>query len=266
MKISFCTLLLAASAAALPLAPAQAQARPTHKPAPALTARKPAAKPTAKPAAVGAVTRPAAPQPGAVRPASEVARVAPQPGAAATSDLPPTQSKAAAPAPAGGAFDVGTVALNLGIGVGNRYGYGSGFLGGNSSISPALSLSAERGILPLGPGVLGVGVFVGYQGARYDLGGGDEFKYTDLIVTLRGAFHYPVSPQLDAYGGLGLGLRHAGVSFKGNSTFDYGAASANELASGLFVGGRYFFSESIGAFAELGYDQTYLKVGLTAKF
>ena len=263
MKTGLCTLLIAVSAATLPLA--QAQTRPTRKPAPAPapTTRKP----IAKPGAVGAVVRPAAPQPGAARATSAALSAAPQPDPVATSSLlPPPPKTAAAAVSTGGAFDVGTTALNLGIGLGNRYGYGSGFLGGSSSVSPALSLSVERGILPLGPGVLGVGAFVGYQGARYDLGNGDEWKFTDLIVTLRGAFHYPVSPQLDAYGGLGLGLRHAGVSFTGNSNFDYGVASATELASGLFVGGRYFFSDKIGAFAELGYDQTYLKVGLTAKF
>lgn len=114
--------------------------------------------------------------------------------------------------------------------------------------------------------MLGVGVFAGYQGASYDLGGGDKWKYTDVIVTLRGAFHYPVLPQFDAYGGVGLGLRHAGVSYEGNTLYNTGAASANEVASGLFVGGRYYFTPMLGAFGELGYDQTYLKVGLSAKF
>jgi hypothetical protein len=161
---------------------------------------------------------------------------------------------------------VGTNVLNLGIGLGNRYGYGSGLLGGSSSVSPALSVSYERGVMPLGPGVLGVGGFVGYQGAKYDLGGGDKWKYTDIIVTVRGAFHYPVTPQFDAYGGLGLGLRHAGVSFEGSSFAGVGSSSGNELTAGLFVGGRYFFTSSIGAFAELGYDQTFLKLGLSAKF
>ena len=55
--------------------------------------------------------------------------------------------------------------------------------------------------------MLGVGVFAGYQGASYDLGSGDKLKYTDVIVTLRGTFHYPVTPDFDAYGGLGVGVR-----------------------------------------------------------
>ena len=238
--------------AALPLADALAQAtKPAAKPAPKTTAR-PAAKPAPKPA-----PRPAAPAPRAA------AQPAPAPAPAPT---PPPAPAAAAVA---GPFGVGTNAVNLGIGVGSRYNYGTGFFGGSSSVSPAISLSYERGILPLGPGVLGVGGIVGYQGASYDLGGSDKWKYTDIVVMVRGAFHYPVNEKFDAYGGLGLGVRHAGVSFSGSSNSIYsaiGSVSGNEFASGLFVGGRYFFTESIGAFAELGYDQTYLKIGLSAKF
>ena len=247
MKNPLYILLAAACVAAVPAA-TQAQVR---KPA-ARPAAKPVVKTAPKPAAKPAPTAPAPTRPAASAPAPASA---------------PTAAAAPAAGSAAGAFAVGDNALNLGIGLGNRYGYGTGFFGGSSSVSPALSVSYERGIMPLGPGVLGLGGFVGYQGASYDFGGGDKMKFTDLIVTLRGTFHYPVAPAFDAYGGVGLGLRHAGVSFEGNSF--YGAlagASANEFAAGLFVGGRYFFTPAIGAFAELGYDQTYLKLGLAAKF
>ena len=242
MRILLSAFLTLASLTALPsVATAQ-----TRKPAPKLAPR-PAVRPAAKP-----VAKPVAPAP---RAAAAPAAPAPTPtpaaaGASSVSDKP---------------FDVGTSVVNLGIGLGNRYGYGTGFLGGSSSVSPAISVSYERGIMPLGPGILGVGAFVGYQGASYDLGG-DKWKYTDVNVTLRGAFHYPVLPQFDAYGGVGLGLRHAGVSFSGNTYYGFDTASANEVALGLFAGGRYYFTPSIGAFAELGYDQTYLKAGLAVKF
>ena len=241
--------------ATLPLvAPAQ-----TRKPVPRSVGRsvaKPAPRPAPKPA-----LKPAAPP----RVAAVLAPVR----------SVPVPAPAPAPAPraaagADGPFGVGTHALNLGIGLGSRYGYGNGLLGGgSSSVSPALSLSYEQGILALGPGVLGVGVFAGYQGASYDLGGGDKWKYTDLMVTLRGAFHYPVTPKFDAYGGLGLGVRRLGSAWSGpaGSLFQgAGDVSSTDLTTGLFVGGRYFFTERLGAFAELGYDQTYLKAGLTARF
>jgi len=242
MQFIFRSLLMAACVAALSPA-AQAQ---TRKPAP-----KPAAQPVAKPAA-----KPVAkPTP------------APAPAQASAPTPPPAPARKAAASSSGEPFEVGTNVVNLGIGLGSRYNYGTSFFGGSSSVSPAISLSYERGIIPLGPGVLGVGGIVAYQGASYDLGGGDKWKYTDIVVMVRGAFHYPVNEKFDAYGGLGIGVRHAGVSFEGNSIYgSLGTASANDLTSGLFVGGRYFFTESIGAFAELGYDQTYLKIGLAAKF
>ena len=267
MKQFFYFLFAAFCWAALPFAvraqaqkPTSTTTRTTAKPA-ATPAAKPAAKPSAKP--VTKSGKPAA-KPAARPTAAPATRVAAEPTPAPS--LPPAAPDKPAAGPLNGPFQVGTNAVNLGIGLGNRYGYGAGFLGGSSSVSPAFSLSYERGIIPLGPGVLGVGLFVGYQGASYDLGGGDKWKYTDIIVALRGAFHYPVLPQFDAYGGLGLGLRHAGASFQGLNTNNLGAISGNELATNLFVGGRYFFIPNIGAFAELGYDQTYLKVGLTAKF
>ncbi|MGI4866934.1 MAG: hypothetical protein ACRYFZ_23650 [Janthinobacterium lividum] len=247
------SLFVAAWAATLPLA-AQAQTtKPTAKPATKPVA-KPAAKPTAKPVAK--------PAPVAKAPVTPPPAAPPTPAARPAAPTKASTKASSKEEP----FGVDDNALNLGIGLGNRYGYGTAFFGGSSSVSPAISLSYERGFMQLGPGVLGLGAFVGYQGASYDLGGGDKWKYTDLIVTLRGAFHYPVTPQFDAYGGVGLGVRHAGASYEGSGYGGVSSSSSNEFASGLFVGGRYFFTPSIGAFAELGYDQTFLKIGLSAKF
>lgn len=229
------------------------QAQTSRKPAP----RKPTPAPIAAPRPATAAPRPAAaPAAGPARPA------------AAT----PT-AKASATATASSSaeiFAVGTNALNLGLGLGSRYGYGTGFLGGNSSVTPAFSFSYERGLLVLGPGTLGVGGIVGYQGASYDYGSGlGKWSYTDVIVMLRGTFHYPLTDNIDTYAGLGLGLRRLGSSFSGSASSIFGndvSVSTAAATSGLFVGARYYFGSSIGAFAELGYDQTYLKVGLAAKF
>jgi hypothetical protein len=35
---------------------------------------------------------------------------------------------------------------------------------------------------------------------------------------------------------------------------------------GAIVGGRYYFKDNIGAFAEIGYDLAWLKVGAAFKF
>lgn len=228
---------LLAALAALPLAtlaqttkPAtpKSTARPTAKPAP-----KPIAKPVAKPAA-----KPT--------PSSAPVVVAPTPAARPA-------------ATAAEAFEVGTKVLNLGVGFGTPYSYGAGLFGGSSSVSPALSLSYEQGILTLGPGMLGVGALLGYEGANYDFVG-DKYTYRDFVLMARGAFHYPVAPAFDAYGGLGVGVRYLRASYDG------GSSSATSGTAGLFLGGRYFFTPAIGAFAEVGYDASFIKVGLSAKF
>jgi len=192
---------------------------------------------------------------------------APKPAAApapapAPAEAAPRASRAARTGP----FEEGTNALNLGIGIGSVYSFGAGYFGGSSSVSPALSISYERGIRPIGPGILGIGGFVGYQGASYDLGGGDKIKYRDILVTVRGAFHYPVTPEFDAYGGVGIGIRHGSTSYEGDYFDALGSSSYNDFVTGIFAGGRYFFTDNIGAFGEVGYDQSFLKVGLTARF
>ena len=157
-----------------------------------------------------------------------------------------------------GPFGEGTNALNVGIGFGTTYGYAGG-----ASASPAFSVSFEHGFKQLGPGVLGFGVLAGYQRASFDLIG-SEFSSSDLVVSLRGAYHYPVTDAFDAYAGVGLGYRRISYDIDGaGSSFvtDYSG-----VYSAGFIGGRYFFSDALGAFAELGYDQAYLKVGLSLKF
>ncbi|WP_426061863.1 hypothetical protein [Hymenobacter sp. B1770] len=250
MKRVFHLLVAAASVAALPIIGAQAQT--TRKPTPKSTTRptstapKPAAKPIPKPAPAPPA-RPTTPP----EPAAE-----PEPSLLETV-LPTTFTD--------GPFVAGDQVLNLGIGVGSRSNYETKAIGGSPSASPSLSLSYERGLLTIGPGVLGAGILAGYQGATYSLSNGGKWKYTDVLLGLRGAFHYPVLPEFDAYAGLGVGLLYTRASFEG-SIASPDAGNSVKLRPGIFVGGRYFLLENLGVFTELGYDQTYLKVGITGKF
>ena len=176
---------------------------------------------------------------------------------------PPT--KPAATKASDGPFVVGSNVVNLGVGLGNRYALV--YSGSGASSTPALSVSYERGVKELGNFVLGVGLFAGYQGSSYDYSGfGVNYKQstTDLIINLRGALHYAVSDKLDAYGGLGIGYRSLSFKSEPSSAIDLSVSGSSGVA--LFAGARYFFTDAIGAFAELGYDQTYLKAGLSFKF
>lgn len=160
-----------------------------------------------------------------------------------------------------GPFGEGTNALNLGIGFGTTYSYT-----GSVSASPAFSASFEHGFKQLGPGVLGFGILAGYQSTSSDLGSGYKFTSSDVVVSLRGAYHYPVTDAFDAYAGVGLGYRRISYSLEGGSSPFFALDNYGGVYSAGFIGGRYFFTDKIGAFAELGYDQAYLKAGLFVKF
>jgi len=57
-------------------------------------------------------------------------------------------------------------------------------------------------------------------------------------------------------------------SFKDNNGNNVNGAGNYGSSTGftLYAGGRYFFSENIAAFAELGYGVSYLTVGVAFKF
>jgi|SRR5690606_12633015 len=158
-------------------------------------------------------------------------------------------------------FHKGTNTVNLGIGLGTA-------LGGLGKARPAISLTMDRGLWNApGPGVISLGGYIGNTGYKYtDLGYTAKWNYT--TVGLRGAYHYNgfiKVPQLDAYGGIMLGYNIVNYSSDDNSTAlddTYGS----ELGFSGFLGGRWFFSKKIGAFAELGYGVAVLNAGVTFKF
>lgn len=160
--------------------------------------------------------------------------------------------------------------LNVGLGFGSAYSYASGYKG-----FPAVSVSFER-VIPkqLGPGLLAVGgiitrrsiahKFKGYdgEGVDYDY----KNRYTNTVVGVRGTYHWEQlnTEKYDVYGGVQTGLRFENYkskwedeTIKDKYTHFYGS---------VIVGGRYYFTSNLSAFAELGYDVTWTKIGISAKF
>ena len=80
-----------------------------------------------------------------------------------------------------------------------------------------------------------------------------------------------VSGTYDVYGALQLGYVTYGYDFSGTGVYaDDAYKVKNNLNSGLglglIVGGRYYFTDNIGAFLELGYDLSYSKIGVAFNF
>lgn len=150
------------------------------------------------------------------------------------------------------AIDKGSKFVNLGIGVGGYASAGGIALGG----------SADFGVAPS----FTVGGQAAYRSFNYGyLGFNDKINY--LYFAVRGSYHFNellnlTSDKTDLYAGIGLGYQSVSYS---NSV--YGGST---FGSGIFVpihlGGRYFFSESVGGFAELGTGIAPLLLGVTFKF
>lgn len=161
-------------------------------------------------------------------------------------------------------FNKGDKVLNFGIGFGNALYSGSGY----TSKVPPISASFEMGIVDNlfdEKSSIGVGGYMGYTSAKweyYDWG----YKYTDIIIGVRGAFHYQLVDKMDTYTGLLIGYDIVSAKEFGTASgYDY-SSSTSGLTWSYFLGARYYFTDNIGAMAEVGFGIAYLNLGVTLKF
>lgn len=168
------------------------------------------------------------------------------------------------------AYELKNSVINLGVGFGYSVGYVSG-----TSASPVLNVSYEYALIEAGPGLLGIGGCLSYQGSNFEHSDGfGTYKqsWNTTFFALRGTWHPEmlIGEKYDVYGALQIGYYNYHYKFTGTGLYDdageYSSDLDNSIGLGLVVGGRYFFTKNIGAFAELGYDIAYFKIGLSAKF
>jgi hypothetical protein len=168
-------------------------------------------------------------------------------------------------------FAKGTSAINVGIGFGNTY-----YLGGSyyKFVMPAISASYEYGIVevPMGSsltGVVSIGGFLGWSSSKYQYNYWDNvyYMYNFILISARGNYHFIFNDKFDTYAGISLGYIIVNGSWKGSGTHpnDYSFASS-KFYPGFYIGGRYYFNQSIGVFAELGYMLTVWNMGVSFKF
>ena len=165
-------------------------------------------------------------------------------------------------------FHIGDKIVNLGLGIGRTFGSGLGY----TSSVPPLSISYEQGILDNiidEKGSIGVGGLLGYTSYKYDwssLGDNYGWKYTNIIIAARGAFHYALVDKLDTYTGLLLGYRIANSKAFGDfPSFGNYSASSGGVMFAWFAGGRYYFTDKFAGMAEIGYGISYLTLGVSFK-
>ena len=148
-----------------------------------------------------------------------------------------------------GAFKKGNKLLNIGIGVNSSYDGGI-----------PVGLSYEQGIT----GSISIGANADYLSNEYL-----SLKFTAVYFGVRASYHVNQllkinSDKIDLYGGPTLGYRS--FSWKDNGE-NLGDSYGSGLFLGAYVGGKYFFSNNLGAFTELGdIGSTNARIGIALKF
>jgi hypothetical protein len=164
-------------------------------------------------------------------------------------------------------FELGTNVFNAGIGLGGHYSYwGIGYIS-----TPAIGLSYEKGIKEgLGPGIIGIGGYLGYKNITYHYNYlfsnyYVDQKWTYLIIGLRATYHYNfyLDDNLDLYGGLLLSYNNVNYKEDSNDPLYVSSSYKSYVDLSLFVGGTYYFSDKIGVFTELGYGIAYWTIGVS---
>ncbi len=154
-----------------------------------------------------------------------------------------------------GAYKKGDNLLNIGVGVNSYYSGGI-----------PLGASYEVGVTD----DISVGANVDYLSHKYGYLN-SNLKFTALYFGARASYHFNnllniSNEKVDLYGGLTLGYRS--FSWKdSDGDYDFGGSYGSGLYFGGYIGGKYFFSENIGAFVELGaIGSTNARLGVAFKF
>lgn len=145
-------------------------------------------------------------------------------------------------------FQEGDFALNAGIGVGSVYGWAGG-------LGMPLGANLEYAITSLDAGVIGIGGDFGFVSGS---------GLTITTFGARGSFYFTEifgldNPDLDIYGGIGIYYRN--WSWSGTSLSGFGGTTA-----AFHAGARYYFTDNVGGFVELGNNWGWLNLGVAFKF
>ena len=148
-------------------------------------------------------------------------------------------------------FDAGTSVIQLGAAIGSDFGL-------------PLGASYEYGISEK----LGIGAYAGYASKSFANSYSNlyDYKVTYTLFGAKGSYHFFQSDKLDAYGSILLGYNSATIKYdNGNANPLFPTPTYGGATYGASIGARYYFTDNIAAFGELGYGIGYLTVGLAYK-
>ncbi len=149
-------------------------------------------------------------------------------------------------------YEQGGGMINAGIGIGST-------LTGSMTLPP-VNGSYEMGVTEN----ISAGGYLGFAMSEESYLG-YTWDYTHIIVGARGSYHFFNESSLNAYAGFMVGYNIVSVSSPDEFSGDSFSTAASGITYSAHVGGRYFFTEALGAYAELGYGVSYLNLGLALK-
>jgi hypothetical protein len=174
------------------------------------------------------------------------------------------------------AFGKGTNVINVGIGLGGDYTY----IGPGYSSSPNIIISYDNGTFDhVGPGIISLGGILSYKSASFDYSDYSYYynnSWTYFILGFRSAYHwnFTSNSHFDPYAGLILG--YYDISYKESSNapgynvvgspYYYSTNYGSYVGLTVYIGARYYVSDHIGFWLELGYGYSNAALGLSIKF
>jgi len=178
------------------------------------------------------------------------------------------------------AFGKGTNVISIGVGVGGEYTY----YGGGYTSTPNLVLSYDNGTFGnVGPGTISLGALFSYKGISNDytdFHSGYDYNqnWSYYVLGVRSAYHLnvPAAPRFDPY--IGIMLAYYDISYHetsndpyyndpGNPHYNYYVDNYNSyMAFSLYIGARYYLTNRVGLWLELGYGYSNAALGVSFKF
>ncbi|MCX6273371.1 MAG: hypothetical protein NTU44_19555 [Bacteroidetes bacterium] len=180
----------------------------------------------------------------------------------------------------GSSFDQGNIVISAGYGFPNLtksvYKAYSSYLDYKVTGTGPIHVKVEYGITEsfgIGLSVNNVSTKVSWQDEGYDTAFNpvkyeSGFKFHAIAFNVRGNYHFIREDNLDLYAGLGLGYNSSKSEYYTNDPYSLGNLTISALIPlGLefSVGIRYYFTDNIGVYMEVGAAKSIIQGGLAIK-
>lgn len=154
-------------------------------------------------------------------------------------------------------FKNGSNDINLSVGMGSTF-----LQSGNTIAFAPICLTFDHGIVDniMEKGSIGIGGLFGYSSSNFN-NQFSSYTATNWTISARGTFHYPLVDRLDTYGGILIGYNIVGIKITG---FNAGIPVSGPM-TGIFIGAKYYFTNDLAIFSELGYNISWLNFGISLK-